>query len=180
MLEEIPNEVLGKTVDSHKVMLSDEDFFDREETNIKKNLVDSGIIILDSLIILDKYSPDNLNVFIIEKKKWILYWQQAANEILLNNNINPIMLNHMLNSLYLSLRMSKKAILISRKLQKKFLKQRRILVLEGKIQGEYVMISTQKIKAENMSCVPIIYKLCRMAKIMETVNREIVWRSDNS
>ncbi|MBN4051114.1 MAG: hypothetical protein COA82_12405 [Alkaliphilus sp.] len=100
LLEEIPNEVLGKTVDSHKVMLSDEDFFDMEETNIKKNLVDSGIIILDSLIILDKYSPDNLNVFIVEKKEWILYWQQAANEILLNNNINPIMLNHMLNSLY--------------------------------------------------------------------------------
>ncbi|MGV8145622.1 MAG: hypothetical protein ACLKAK_04380 [Alkaliphilus sp.] len=42
------------------------------------------------------------------------------------------------------------------------------------------MISTQKIKSENMSCVPIIYKLCRMAKIMETVNREIVLRSDNS
>ena len=36
------------------------------------------------------------------------------------------------------------------------------------------------VEVVNMSNIPVIYQLCRMARIMETVNRTVTWRSDNS
>lgn len=42
------------------------------------------------------------------------------------------------------------------------------------------MLFNQQITALNMSNLPIIYQLCRMAKIMETVNAEVTWRQDNT
>jgi len=42
------------------------------------------------------------------------------------------------------------------------------------------MLLNQQITAVNMSNLPIIYKLCRIAKIMETVNAEVKWRPDNT
>lgn len=42
------------------------------------------------------------------------------------------------------------------------------------------MFYNQKITATNMSNLPIIYKLCRMARIMESVNSQIIWREDNT
>ncbi|SCZ80363.1 hypothetical protein [Acidaminobacter hydrogenoformans] len=42
------------------------------------------------------------------------------------------------------------------------------------------MLLNQQITAVNMSNLPIIYKLCRMAKIMETVNAEVNWRLENT
>jgi len=42
------------------------------------------------------------------------------------------------------------------------------------------MIYNQEITAADMSNIPVIYRLCRLAGIMETVNSEVAWRKENS
>jgi transposase len=42
------------------------------------------------------------------------------------------------------------------------------------------MMYNENIETVNMSNLPIIYQLCRMAKIMEMVNAMVSWRDDNS
>lgn len=39
---------------------------------------------------------------------------------------------------------------------------------------------TAGLEVVNMSNVPVVYQLCRMARIMENVNNTVTWRSDNS
>lgn len=43
-----------------------------------------------------------------------------------------------------------------------------------------IMMYNENIETVNMSNLPIIYQLCRMAKIMEMVNAMVSWRDDNS
>lgn|GEM_PF-6952484 len=84
-----------------ELFLDDNNF---NQQNIKDNLVNRGIPIIDCLVFL-KYNIGSCNSIVLNKRKaWLTYWIQALNNIISNNitlkDILPI--NDIINNVYIA------------------------------------------------------------------------------
>ncbi|SHK58935.1 hypothetical protein [Paramaledivibacter caminithermalis] len=74
------------------LFLNDKNFTFKKE-QLKKNVFDRGLIIIDNLRILDKYSIKDIKKDIYKRKKWILFWYEEFNNYINQENITNLIGN---------------------------------------------------------------------------------------
>ncbi|SHK16631.1 hypothetical protein [Paramaledivibacter caminithermalis] len=100
LLREMPKEVRTNTlIKLQELLIIDDNNFSNNQNEFKKNLIDSGIVILDSLRILDKYTDENLKEDIKKRENWILFWGNELNKHMLKEDIDIITLNQSITTI---------------------------------------------------------------------------------
>jgi hypothetical protein len=95
VLEQIPDIIKSNMIVYLKSFLNNPEYFNVHSKELKRNLIDFEIIILQSLILLDKYTDENLIDLVKTKEIWLIQQVDNLNKELetTNGTTNMIFLN---------------------------------------------------------------------------------------
>lgn len=94
LLEYVPDNVKSNMIIYLKSFLNENNYFFDSNKDLKRNLIDFEIVILQALIILDKYTDENLLDLVKNKGNWLIQQVEYLNkELSLTDGTNMIFLN---------------------------------------------------------------------------------------
>ncbi len=78
----VPNNILQYIKQINLNLLNDDYYFNYEEENVKNNIYNGGLVIIDNLRIIDSFCEEDMKIHINQKTKWLRFWYSWLNSYL--------------------------------------------------------------------------------------------------